>query len=270
MSLNLGILSSAYKAAAPNSNLLLDDYPNAKTAISFRKLRSAYTGNCIQIRRSNDNATQDIGFINNVLDTTTLLTFVGANSGYISVWYDQSGNGYNFIENTAANQPAIVISGVLQTLNGKPAAYFNGTTSHLKSTFTFTTQYFFFDVLKTSDTNFILYYDGNGGTNIISVATQGSSNTTINYYATVYQYFINNTLQTAPTTRNDVYNLISTNNQILLTYNTLITTWFSLELASYNSWYFQGFRQELVIYQGDISANRSAINTNINSFYTIY
>ena len=59
--------------------LLLDTYPNAEVAYSLRKLRTAYTGSAIRVRRSSDNAEQDISFIGNDLDTQTMLDFVGYN-----------------------------------------------------------------------------------------------------------------------------------------------------------------------------------------------
>ncbi len=60
------------------SPLLLDLYPNASAAYSLRKLRNAYSGSAIKVRRSSDNAEQDIGFdVNGYLDTTALLSFVG-------------------------------------------------------------------------------------------------------------------------------------------------------------------------------------------------
>jgi hypothetical protein len=60
------------------------------------------------------------------LDTTSLLSFVGAGNGFVTTWYDQSTNGRNAIQTTAANQPRIVSSGVLDTKNGKPTLYFDG------------------------------------------------------------------------------------------------------------------------------------------------
>jgi hypothetical protein len=49
---------------------------SAAAAFSTRLLRTAYTGKAMNVRRSSDNATQDIGFLNGVLDTTSLLSFV--------------------------------------------------------------------------------------------------------------------------------------------------------------------------------------------------
>lgn len=88
------------------STLLLDLYPNAKQAVSFYKLRSTYSGNCIRIRR-NDNTEQDFGFVNDYLDTSSIITFLGAQNGYLKTWYDQSGNGIDISETTGANQPLI-------------------------------------------------------------------------------------------------------------------------------------------------------------------
>ena len=58
---------------------VLDDYSGAAAAYSLRKVRSAYTGSAINVRRSSDDTTQDIGFdANGDLDTTALTTFVNA------------------------------------------------------------------------------------------------------------------------------------------------------------------------------------------------
>lgn len=131
----VGTVSSTVSAttAAP-SQLLADVGATAYRAYGLRKLSSSYTGAAIQVRRSSDNTTQDIGFAagSNNLDTTALLSFVGAGSGYISKWYDQSGGGRDLTQSTTSAQARIVNAGVLDTLNGKPAAVFNGS-SHFYS-----------------------------------------------------------------------------------------------------------------------------------------
>lgn len=63
----------------PASPLLLDTYTGAAVAYSLRQLRTAYTGPAIRVRRSSDNAEQDINFVNGDLDTQSLLDFVGYN-----------------------------------------------------------------------------------------------------------------------------------------------------------------------------------------------
>ncbi|MFO0115483.1 MAG: arabinofuranosidase catalytic domain-containing protein, partial [Betaproteobacteria bacterium] len=116
---------------APSANgqsPVLDQVSVASAAAySLRKVRAAYTGNAIRVRRSSDNAELDIGFTaSGDLDTAALLTFVGSGSGFVTTWYDQSGNARNATQTTAGNQPRIVNAGVLDIANGKPAVRFNG------------------------------------------------------------------------------------------------------------------------------------------------
>jgi len=54
------------------------------------------------------------------LDTSSLTNFCGSGNGFVTTWYDQSGNARNATQTTAANQPQIVSSGSLLTLNSKP------------------------------------------------------------------------------------------------------------------------------------------------------
>jgi hypothetical protein len=82
MSLQISI-SNAIKGFKPYGggvpSLLLDTYPNAAVGYSLRQLRTAYTGAAIRVRRSRDNAEQDINFVSGNLDTQSLLDFVGNN-----------------------------------------------------------------------------------------------------------------------------------------------------------------------------------------------
>lgn len=99
----------------------LDNF-SAAAAYSVRKLRTAYTGSAIRVRRSSDNAEQDIGFTaGGDLDTTALLAFTGVGDGFVVTWYDQSGNAPNAVQGTASKQPQIVSSGVMQAIGGRPA-----------------------------------------------------------------------------------------------------------------------------------------------------
>lgn len=103
--------------------LLLDAISTAPTiAFSTRKLRAAYAGSALRVRRTSDQSEQDIGFTaGGLLDTGAMSLFVGASSAYVTKWYDQSGNARDMAQSTAANQPQIVASGTIQTLNSKPA-----------------------------------------------------------------------------------------------------------------------------------------------------
>lgn len=100
---------------------------SAQAAWSTRKLRTAYAGSALRVRRSSDNAELDIGFLaNGDLNTTTLLAHCGAGQGFVVTWYDQSGNGNDVTQATALAQPQIVIGGSVHAINGKPAVNFDG------------------------------------------------------------------------------------------------------------------------------------------------
>jgi hypothetical protein len=100
---------------APSFVGLLDTYSGASVAYSLRQLSSTYTGSAIRVRRSSDNAEQDINFVGGDLDTSSLLTFCGAGNGFVTTWYDQSGNTNNATQSTVARQAQIVSSGAVIT-----------------------------------------------------------------------------------------------------------------------------------------------------------
>lgn len=121
------IILKAPLVVSAGTVLLADAIATAPTvALGTQKLLAAYAGSCLRVRRSSDSTEQDIGFVANELDTASLLTFCGAGDGFITKWYDQSGNARDFIQATAGLQPQIVASGVVKTLNGKPAINFIG------------------------------------------------------------------------------------------------------------------------------------------------
>ena len=109
------------------TSYILDAYSGATAAYSLRKLREDYGGAAIAVRRSNDNQTSSIGFdANGDFNTTALSNFIGSNSAYVTQWYDQTGNGNHLIQSSTSAQPRIASSGLIDTLNGKPAVYFDG------------------------------------------------------------------------------------------------------------------------------------------------
>jgi hypothetical protein len=102
---------------------IVDRYPTVAAAFSLRKIRDNYGGAAIRVRRSSDSAELDVPFISKDLDTSSLLSFVGAGDGFVTTWYDQK-SGNNAVNATAGTQPLIVSGGVLQTENSKPAVVF--------------------------------------------------------------------------------------------------------------------------------------------------
>ena len=104
---------------------LLDTYPNASAAYSLRDLAIASIGSAVvRVRRSSDNVEQD--FTSAEITDGTLTTFTGSNDGFVTTWYDQSGNGVNATQATASNQPKLVSNGVVNLQENKPAIYYDG------------------------------------------------------------------------------------------------------------------------------------------------
>lgn len=112
---------------------LLETYAGATGAYSLRKLRSTYTGNAIQVRRTTPTAaSQDIGFnAQGELDTGALFAFCGSGDGYVQKWYNQATTGVDLQQISTASQPKIFSAGSTILLNGKPAIEFDGSNDSL-------------------------------------------------------------------------------------------------------------------------------------------
>lgn len=86
----------------------LDNFVTLSEAYSFRKLRSAYFGPAVKLRRATG-GTQDIGFTAfGDFDTAAAAAFCAATTCFIDTWYDQSGNARHAVQATTANQLSYV------------------------------------------------------------------------------------------------------------------------------------------------------------------
>jgi len=113
----------------PSVLMLAGDYllgaDPVRAAYSLRIVRTGYTGNVIEVRRSSDDTLSS--FTAEQITDGTLETWVGAGSGYIRTWFNQSISlNHDLIQTTNSNQPIIVDSGVLVTQNSKPSIKFTG------------------------------------------------------------------------------------------------------------------------------------------------
>lgn len=67
----------------------------------FSKIRAAYNGPALRLRRHSDNDTRDFGFtsiqLNAPLDTDAIAAWAGTDDIYVVRWYDQSANGYHML-----------------------------------------------------------------------------------------------------------------------------------------------------------------------------
>lgn len=275
-------LGGRFQYIADPVPLLLDSYGSAAAAYSLRKLSSTYSGAAIRVRRSNDNAEQDIGFSGIFLNTSALTTFCGANSGFISIWYDQSGNNKNAIQATAASQPRIVNAGSVYRLNNTPSIYFS---------------------ISGGGLNLSSYFTGNAGTlfrvqkndqdppSSIVGAPLNDVGTFVSIFDTayypftdgnIYEKFASNARKnlgnlTYDLTTSNIFTVLSDNGiydaryngtQI---YNTLINTvgYATDQFASIGKSYL-GLISEIVVYTSNKISVRTPIESNISSYYSLY
>jgi len=260
---------------------LLDFYPNAAAAYSLRRLSTVYQGSAIRVRRSSDNTEQDIGFDSNGnLNIAGLLAFCGAENGFVTKWYDQSGSGNDATQTTAANQPQIVSSGSVILDNGEPSFQFDGVDDNLQLN-----SYSSFDIGNLS--SFVVgRYDTLGNTMIFGLSGAIGGKRWYAPYATLttfrFGYAANST---ATSTTGDVNQHLFT----MIAGSTLgnMESWIdanSIGTATLGSGNdprggignFAGAVhanckiQEIIVYNSDQSSNRTGIEDNINDFYSIY
>lgn len=257
---------------------LLDLYPNAAAAYSLRKLRSDYLGAAIRVRRTNGDEV-DIGFLGDgTLDTITLANFCSGVDGFVTTWYDQSGNARNATQSTAANQPQIVSSGSVIVDNVKPSILFDGVNDKLtKSSFGFPTNnisvisvnsritnYSFLSIGYDTTAGFInnngstrIGFDGRPNGGAYTFAASSISATTNQ----VLQFNVYDRVNLRASTNNTpfVNQGVSTSSIIYGNQN------FEIGYANSNC-----YQSEIIIYPTDQSSNLNGINSIINDFYNIY
>lgn len=257
--------------------LLLNRFPNAAAAYSLRNLKATYVGDpVVRVRRSVDNAEAE--FTATEVSDGTLATWVGAdNDGFVTTWYDQSGNANDATQAAASSQPKIVSAGVLVTENGKAAIDFDGVGQTLTRPVPIdsisdcyasvvaypradqTRQY----ILKLSDftSNRRFYILAKG----FLIANEGLFNINAN--------FNENNLYTLLSDNGDYSGFL--NGQAVGYSGTHSATGIAqaMFIGSYNAapgQFFDGLISEIIIYSFGQTLFRTQIESNINDYYGIY
>lgn len=269
---------SYYRQLIQSIVYLLDNVPSSSVAYSLRQLRSDYTGSVIRVRRSGDNAEQNIGFASNgSLDIASLLAFVGSNNGFVHTWYDQSGNNNHATQTTPANQPQIVNAGSIITEGDQlPSIFFSGTASLRFTAVSLGTTYSLITVSNRSSirgTAVLLGHTTAG--NLNSDGGNYVHNSGGSFVVTTLAWLANvkllTTLIRGGTSSFSIFRNSSTSTTASLSSNnglTLSRIGIRDDLGTNLAWL--GYSREIVVYPTNQSANRSLIEGNINSYYGIY
>ena len=259
---------------------LLETYSGAVAAYSVRKVSRYSTTLCMRVREDSGNTETDIGFDSSGdLDTAAIATHCGTANGYVVKWYDQSGNGNHGTQTTAANQPLIYNGSAIITKNGKPAAQFDGTNDNIElpdsvlpstvetcSAFTVQANTGGISFQLGDESTAARWYQSyvNAGTewagyaNSVTTINLGASSDTQKLITAIagstqtnYQAFVNGTAKGSATLSTNAPN--SGRGEI-----------------SRPALPMNGTFQEAIVYHSDQSSNRSGIESNINTYYSIY
>ena len=255
---------------------LLDTYSGAAAAYSLRQLSSTYSGDAIVVT-TNGSDSASIGFVNNELDTASLEAFAGSGDAYVSVWYDQSGNGNNATQTSFSAMPKIVSAGSTILENGKAAIQWDGSNDNMVATGFGTGQQ------RSVFTTMVGNGNGSGYENYFIFAQSGSiTGNFMQIYSTNYTSSLNAnfptasldiTSSTAPNTQQIISFLKTTSNSYVYQNTSLSGSGSGtqaledyLNLGNFSNNYAFVKYQEFIVYNSDESTNRTGIETNINSY----
>jgi hypothetical protein len=210
-----------------------------------------------------------------------LAAHCGASSGYVSKWYDQSGNTNTATQATTANMPKIYdgTTGVV-TENGKPAVFFEA--DIMNFTLPSMTEGEVFRVLRAANDPSTSSAEGGGdvlGTGWNAGANSHYPYTNGNIYDSTGRNARLSFNPTANVAQQHLLNVLSKTGEWTARINgTQEHTTFSNTVGFRTSNSFgqvgtaelKHHYQEFILWPTDQSSNRTNIEDNINTFYSIY
>lgn len=228
------------------------------------------------------------GISSNINSYYSIYTPTG--SGFVTTWYDQSGNGRNVSQSSSSAQPRIVNNGVIDLINNKPSLKFTNGQVLISSQNVLSTgsqPYSIYGVsYNNTDSNSTLFYIGTtslnyyNGNQFISLQVNSGGNTTqfrhfwgsssdwysnINTNNSQLFYSIEYSGSARYSSKND--NSVSTNN---VSKNTVSPILHIGVLPSVNE-YYKGYHQELILFDNyNSSTTTNIIKLNINTYYNIW
>jgi hypothetical protein len=258
-----------------------DDFGMPMAAYSLRKLTPTST-NCVRVRRSSDNTEQDIGFASNTpyatIDTSALLSFVGAGNGFVVTWYNQNTSNQNATQSTAANQPQIVSSGSLININSLPSIKFDGSNDSLNAA-TLNVS----NIAQTSVES-VLKLNSTAASILITISEQTAGQIYLQWtnVGTFRNFYRDNRFDTTPTTNQAILSFYSdgTNARFYQNTSQLVSYSAGSALAGANgisigrysagTLFANSNFQEVIIWNSNKQSDRAAIQTNLNDFYNVF
>ena len=261
---------------------LLDQYGGAAAAYSLRALSSGWlAGDVVEVRRSSDSTTDT--FTASQITNGDLVTFCGVGDGFVSTWYDQSGNANNATQITTTAQPKIVDAGALVT----GGLDFDGVDDEMMvvgdpiitADYTGTFSTFSVHTVATAEVGY-LYGNASSGagasqysrTTLDEYTTTSGTDTTLDKIAGSSSELILSSVY-----NNGDAGLLINGAGSMTDQGTYSFTAGTVDFTIGNrsgggsaSTILAGQIQEIIIYNSDQSANRAAIEENINEHYSIY
>ena len=170
----------------------------------------------------------------------------------------------------------IVSSGSTLTVNGKAASDLNNTTTvdYSIPSFDGTTNFSYFSVYQidgASSGSFFSHPFTRASSSRFFALSQNGSTSSAEATFSGGTYYVDSSAITSPTTRDVLYDASDNNTQRLLT--VLDGTWTlseTYQLQYSTSSRAAGRFQEVVIFDTDENTNKSGIEGNINTYYSIY
>lgn len=271
---------------------LADTYTSPYAGYSVRKLTSSYSGSAIRVRKDGTTDEQDIGFdANGNLDTSSLLSFVGSGDGLVTKWYDQIGSS-DAVQATASEQPLIVSAGSLVTINSKPAIQFDGEDDDFHNVFNAggQTDMAFFSVSSIDSTPLVVgdraaifgrYVIYNRFTNSSTHSEyKGSLEGQIKNASPAQNYNQRATLGGASEPIRSLGTMINAEGTFKVRFNGTESAGVATEMTGQQSQtiyigsrstdFLDGHIQELVVYFNNQTDNVTAIENNMNNYYSVY
>jgi surface protein len=200
-------------------------------------------------------------------------------SGYVTTWYDQSGNDRHATQITSSRQPQIISSGSVILENNKPSIRFDFNKKTLLDAGDFSS--------LTEAESFLLiksYMEGLSRNDFIDFG----SSTSANHYPfnnIIYDDFGSTVrkqtgVPVQPVTQLNIYGVTTKPNlwqsrinlipQFQTNSNTVGFRTNAQIGQDNDSFFFRGWISELTIYPADQSSNRIGITSNINTYFNVY